>query len=294
MAAGWLVILGLRVKNLRVLRKSAPNHNLSKIFPITTSDIAKSKPKHSKMFELEDFSKFKKGTTVPEDEQGNELPSPPPSTPSDLDHSVDVAAEEEFKNMIHSHHDDLEDVEAIQVVPDSDKTKTINKHEESNSCFQSSISSPGPSSSQVQEHKAVIQIHHVDSVDDDEAFSKVILVVPENSKETTSNQDQEESMSCSNSIQVGQSPITSPRPSFSPVQAILRKPQEESPNLSVNFDVSNPSHDESQHNIIELLTQRRESAVSSMNRSNNNAARQNRKAVQNLLLENKKGMYRLS
>ena len=291
MAAGWLVILGLRVKNWRVLRKSAPNHNLSKIFPITTSDIAKSKPKHSKMFELEDFSKFKKGTTVPEDEQGNELPGPPPSMPSDLDHSVDVDADEEFKNMIHSHHVDLDDDEAIQVVPDSDKTKTINKHGESISCFQSPLSSPRPSSTQVQENKAVIQIHHVDSEDDDEALSKVILVVPNNSKEITSDQDQEESMSCSNSIQVAQSPITtSPRPSFSPVQAILRKPQEESPNLNVNFDDSNPSLDESQHNIRELLTQRRESAISSMNRSNDNAARQNRKAVQNLLLENKKGM----
>ena len=293
MAAGWLVILGLRVKNWRVLRKSAPNHNLSKIFPIKTSDIAKSKPKHSKMFELEDFSKVKKGTTVPEDEQGIELPSPPPSTPSDLDYSVEIAAEY-YSKTIHSHHDDLEDDEAIQVVPDSDKKKTINMNEESISCFQSPISSPRPSSSQVQEHKAVIQIHHVDSEDDDEAFSKVILVVPENSKETTSNQDQEESMSCSNSIQVAQSPITSSRPSFSPVQAILRKPQEESPNLNVNFDDSNPSLDESQHNIRELLTQRRESAISSMNRSNDNAARQNRKAVQNLLLENKKGMNGLS
>ena len=84
MAAGWLVILGLRVKNWRVLRKSAPNHNLSKISPITTTDIAKSKPKHSKVFELEDFSKVKKGTN-PEDKQGNELSSPPPSTPSDLE-----------------------------------------------------------------------------------------------------------------------------------------------------------------------------------------------------------------
>ena len=276
MAAGWLVILGLRVKNWRVLRKSAPNHNLSKIIPITTSDIAKSKPKHSKMFELEDFSKVKIGI-IPEDE----LPSPPRSTPSDLDHSVEVAAEVDSKTMIHFHHDDLEDDEAIQVVPDSDKTKTIDKQEESISCFQSPISSHRPSSSQVQEHKAVIQIHHVDS-EDDEAFSKVILVVPENLKETTSNQDQEESMSCSNSIQVAQSPITSPRPSFSPVQAILRKPLEESPNLSVNFDVSNPSLDESLHNIKELLTQRRESGVSSISRSNNN--------VQNLLLENKKGM----
>ena len=279
MAAGWLVILGLRVKNWRVLRKSAPNHNLSKISPITTTDIAKSKPKHSKVFELEDFSKVKKGAN-PEDKQGNELPSSHPSTPRDLDHTLEVATKE--------------DDEAIQVVPESDETETKNDHKEYISYLnsvQSPISSSRPSSSQVQEHIAVIQIHHVDSEDDDdEVFSKVILDVPENSKGTISNQDQEKSMSCSNSIQVAQSPITSPRPSFSPVQAILRKPQEESPNLNVNFDDSNPSLDESQHNIRELLTQRRESAISSMNRSNDNAARQNRKAVQNLLLENKKGM----
>ena len=186
-------------------------------------------------------------------------------------------------------YDDLEDYEAIQVIPDSDETKPSREYEESGSyldSIQSPISSLRPSSSLVQERIAVIQIHHVDSEDDDEVFPKVIFVVPENGDESTSNHDhQEESMPCSNSMQAAQSPITSPRSSFSPVQAILRKPQEG------NFEVSNPILDESQHNISKLLMQRRESAVSSMNRSNDNAAHQNRKAIQNLLIENKKGMY---